>query len=84
MLEFLINKGHIVQKTNEILEAFRDEIEKDSPRKKKENRNKVIYASLNIILTILIAYSVNSETWPAIWGLAVVSILVQVFFYTND
>ncbi|PWA04494.1 hypothetical protein DCC39_18860 [Pueribacillus theae] len=80
MLDYLAKEGLIDKKVDSILDAFRDEIEKDSPRKKRQRRNKAVYAILNLILTTLIAVAASSGNWFFLWGMAVVSAVIHVYF----
>ncbi|ARK29708.1 hypothetical protein [Halalkalibacter krulwichiae] len=80
VLEVLRKEGHIDKKVNGVLDAFRDEIEKESPRKRKQRWNKGFYAILNLALTILIAVAVNNEVWIFVWGLAAINVIVHLYF----
>lgn len=80
MVQFLIKEGHFDKKVDSILDAFRDELEKDSPKSIKRKRNKFVYASLSILLTILIAYGVNEEYWVVVAIVALINIVIHAFF----
>lgn len=80
MITYLESEGHFDRKVDAILNAFREEIEKDSPESKKRKTNKFVYAGLNVIFTPAIAYSVNIENWVIVGILTLLAIIVNGYF----
>lgn len=80
LLNTLRRRGEIDRQVDYILDAFRVDIEKNSPRSKRRKTWNIFYAVFNLLFTILIAYTVNITNWPVVWGLFVASVLVNVFY----
>ncbi|NLY80372.1 MAG: hypothetical protein GX072_10940 [Lysinibacillus sp.] len=85
MLSVLDKNGHIDNETDKFLDAFRNEIEKNSPKKKKQKIITIGYAAINLILTALIGYAVNEDAWNFVWGLVFVNVILHaLFIFIND
>jgi hypothetical protein len=80
ILEMLRREGQIDRKVQGILDIYLKEIEESSPRSRTRKTKLAIYAGLNVLLTILIGYTVNKEYWIMIWLLAAVNIMINIYF----
>lgn len=80
MITYLENEGLFDRKVDVVLNAFREELEKDSPESKKRKINKFYYAGLNVIFTPAIAYSVNIENWVMVVIFSILTIIVNAYF----
>lgn len=80
MVDMLAKKGHFDKEIDNILNAFKDEIELHSPSKKRYKINRISFTAINIILTTFIGYAVNKNAWEFVWGLAGIYILISAYF----
>jgi hypothetical protein len=80
VLDMLRKEGHIDKKVQEVLDVYLKEIEENSPVIKKRKIKLAIYAALNLVLTIAIGYAVNEKLWAVIAFLAVINVIINIFF----
>lgn len=77
LLNNLRSIGTIDSEVDNILNVFINNIEANSPRKKRKKLWSFANASLNIILTALITYTAKQDLWTLFGGLAITLIVVQ-------
>jgi Flp pilus assembly protein TadB len=85
LLNKLRQRGDIDREVNATIKDFQSRV--TEVNEKAENRKRTIkkiknsaFAILNGILTTLIAFAVNKEVWPFIWGLVALFVVLQIVF----
>lgn len=78
LLNTLRNRGEIDREIENVLNAFLHEIQKNSPDSRKRKIKAAIFAALNLLLTIGIAYAVNETAWVFVTLLAIANVVVIV------
>ncbi|WP_100400617.1 hypothetical protein [Bacillus sp. FJAT-44742] len=80
ILEELKSQGNIDKEVDKILDAFREEIEKDSPKAKRKKKYRFYYLGGNLFTTTGIAISVNQEAWTFTVILSMLALGIYSFF----
>ena len=74
------SKGTIDREVDHILGAFLEEIEKNSPQKRRRRILNFSFSAASLVLTTLIGYAVNITNWPMVVGMIIATLIINGLF----
>ncbi|MFC4769461.1 hypothetical protein [Effusibacillus consociatus] len=78
LLDVLRTRGEIDREIRRIVNAYLEELEQDSPKKKQRFWGNIALLIVNLVCTAMISYAVNITNWPVVIAFSVVLLIAHL------
>lgn len=78
LLGVLRTRGEIDREIRKIVNAFLEELEQDSPKKKQRFWGNIALLVVNLVCTAMISYAVNITNWTLVFAFSIVLLIAHL------